>query len=213
MPRPVQIRASLSFSRTIPKDLIARCLAVIAGLTGNPNFTNLPVDLSMFKAAVDRYSALWAEALDGSRKAIAERDKQETEVIKMLKLLGHYVEGTCKDDMAAFTSSGFVLQSSTRNSTGQPLSQPGIAKIGQGNTGQLVVAVTPIRNAALYELRHAAAVPGEITTNWTYITFTSTRPPRLINGLTPGRIYAFQVRAHGKAGQTDWSDVATRMCI
>jgi hypothetical protein len=213
MPRPVQIRASLSFSRTIPKDLIARCLAVIAGLSGNANFTNLPVDLSMFKAAVDRYAALWAEALDGSRKAIAERDNQEIEIIRMLKLLGHYVEATCKDDVAAFTSSGFVLRSSTRNSAAQPLTQPGIAKIGQGKTGQLAVGVTPIPNAALYEMRHAPAVPGEITTNWTYVTFTSTRPPQLINGLTPGTVYAFQVRAHGKGGQTDWSDPATRMCI
>jgi hypothetical protein len=37
---------------------LARALAVITGLTGNLNFTNLPVDLAILKAAVDRYSAL-----------------------------------------------------------------------------------------------------------------------------------------------------------
>ena len=62
-------------------------------------------------------------------------------------------------------------------------------------------------------MRYNAAVPGGTTPDWTYVTFTSTRPPQLINGLNPGRVYAFQVRAHGKAGKTDWSDPATRMCI
>ncbi len=44
---------------------------LITGLTGNLNFTNLSVDLAVFKAIVDRYSALCAAALDGSKKAIA----------------------------------------------------------------------------------------------------------------------------------------------
>ena len=33
-----------------------------------------------------------------------------------------------------------------------------------------------------------------------------------VTGLTPGTIYAFQVRAMGRLGYTDWSDSATRMC-
>jgi hypothetical protein len=206
------IKAKLSFSRILPKDLIARCLAVIAGLTGNLNFTNLPVDLAVLKAAVDRYSTLCAEALDGSRKAIAERNRQGAEIIRMVKLLGHYVEATCNDDMAAFTSSGFVAKSSTRNPA-PPLSQPHIARITQSNSGQLVVAVKAVQNAALYEVRHAPAVPGGSAPNWVYLTFASTRPPQVINGLIPGTVYTFEVRAQGNTGQTDWSGPATRMCI
>jgi len=34
-----------------------------------------------------------------------------------------------------------------------------------------------------------------------------------INGLTPGTMYAIQVRAYGQLGYTEWSDSATRMCI
>ena len=34
-----------------------------------------------------------------------------------------------------------------------------------------------------------------------------------INGLTPGVIYAIQVRAFGQLGHTEWTDSATRMCI
>ena len=205
------IKALLNFNKMLPKDLIARCLAVITGLTGNLSFTNLPVDLAVLKAALDRYSALCADALD-SKKAITERDKQQAEIIKMLKLLGHYVEGTCKDDPATFASSGF-LQKATARASAQPLAQPTIAKIEQGNTGQFLVSAKPVKNKAMYEMRYAPAVPGGTPVNWTYVRFTSTRPPQVINGLTPGTIYVFQICAHGKVGQTDWSDSATRMAI
>jgi hypothetical protein len=211
MTTPKPIKALLNFHKVVPKDLIARCLAVITGLTGNLNFTNLPVDLAVLKAALDRYTALCAEALD-SKKAVAERDKQQAEIIRMLKLLGHYVEATCKDDPATFVSSGFLLKTTGRGSA-QPLAQPAIAKIDQGNTGQFSVSVTPVKNSSIYEMRYAPAVPGGNPVNWTYVRFTSTRPPQLISGLTPGTIYVFQVCAHGKVGQTDWSDSATRMAI
>jgi len=34
-----------------------------------------------------------------------------------------------------------------------------------------------------------------------------------VRNLKPGTIYAFQARALGKLGYTDWSDSATRMAI
>src|SRR5262249_8786758 len=128
------IKALLNFKKLVPKDLIARCLAVITGLTGNLNFTNLPVDLAVLKAALDPYSALCADAMD-SKKAIAERDKQQADIIRMLKLLGHYVEATCNNDPATFATSGFLQKTAARASA-QSLAQPTIAKIDQGNTGQ-----------------------------------------------------------------------------
>src|SRR3989454_12556138 len=48
-----------------------------------------------------------AESLDGSKKVIAEKKKQKEVVVKKLRLLGRYVEKTCKNDMAIFMSSGF----------------------------------------------------------------------------------------------------------
>jgi len=34
-----------------------------------------------------------------------------------------------------------------------------------------------------------------------------------VDGLTPGATYAFQVRARGRLGFTDWSDSVTRMSM
>jgi len=40
--------------------------------------------------------------------------------------------------------------------------------------------------------------------------FSNTRSV-LVNGLTPGTTYVFQVRALGRLGYTDWSGTVTRM--
>ncbi len=48
---------------------------------------------------------------------------------------------------------------------------------------------------------------------WIIVTATKAQSPVAFNNLTPGTTYAFQVRALGKAGYTDWSDSVTRMCI
>ena len=57
------------------------------------------------------------------------------------------------------------------------------------------------------------AIRQYIKRTWTMLTRASASEAILIDGLTPGTIYAFQVRAHGVLGYTDWSDSATRMCI
>ena len=67
-------------------------------------------------------SALMAEALDGSKKVIAEKNKQREAVVKTLRLLGRYVEVKCKD-MAIFKLS-YVLQNITRRCSYRPCSWP-----------------------------------------------------------------------------------------
>jgi len=211
MSEPKQIRASDGFSRVLDLDVVARGHAVLNGLSGNPAYEHPPVELAVLKAALDSYSAAIAEALDGSKKAIADRNKRRREVITMLRLLGRYVEVTCKNDLAIFASSGFEAASNSRTPP-QPLAQPTIDYIEQGNSGQLLVAIKPVKKARNYELQYAA-LSGGTPGQWTTITVTSSRPAIPVNGLTPGTIYVFQVRALGKLGHTDWSNSSTRMCI
>jgi len=71
----------------LPEQLLAQGFAVLNGLIGNANFTNVPVDLALLKTALDAYSVAIAEARDGSKKAIALRNRQGEEVIRMLRAL------------------------------------------------------------------------------------------------------------------------------
>jgi hypothetical protein len=130
----------------------------------------------------------------------------------MLHQLGHYVEVACKGDMNTFVSSGFVAVSRTR-APEQPVGQPVIASIDQGNSGQLLVTIKNVPRARHYELRSGAVPVGGGAINWATILVATTKPPTVFNNLTPGGTYSFQVRAFGKLGYSDWSDPVSRMCI
>ena len=89
----------------------------------NPAFTvNLPFDMATFKAAIDSFASAVDAALDGSKTAIADRNRQREVVIKMLRQLAHYVEAASKDDMSLLLSSGFEVRP-----TGRTKSPPVVA--------------------------------------------------------------------------------------
>jgi len=194
-------------------DVVNRGTAVVTKMTGNSNFSNPPVDLVGLQADIDALSALMAEALDGSKKVIAEKRKQKKVVVQKLRLLGRYVEVTCNADMAMFMSSGFEPASTSR-ALPQGLSQ-NLRSLDHGsNSGEIVIRLKALPNALSYELRYAAAAADNDGTAlaWTIETVTGVKTPVTLSGLKPGTTYAFQVRSLGKSGYSDWSDSATLMC-
>ena len=66
-------------SKTDPKTVLSRGTAVFAGLTDNPAFTSSPppVELTTFKSGLDALSAAIGDAMDGGKKAIADRDQKK----------------------------------------------------------------------------------------------------------------------------------------
>jgi len=193
-------------------DVVSRGTAVVTGLTGNTHFTTLPVDLVTLKANVDSFHALTVEAQDGSRKVITQKNKQREAVIKMLRLLARYVEITSDGDLANFTSSGF-LPASTTKVPPSPLPLPVIRSVTHGVlSGELVVQVEAIPKAVNYEIRYGIVVNGAAPGSWMSKVITKVKPPVGIEGLTPGTIYAIQVRALGPLGYTAWTDSTTCMC-
>ena len=210
---PKMIKALLDFSKMVPEQLLAFGYTVLKNLTGNVNFPTVPVDLSIFEAGLDAYSVLIGEAKDGSKKAILARNNQGEDVIRMLRSLALYVGLNCKDDMNIFLTSGFQPRSSTRTPA-QPLTQPIVLNVDQGIAGQLLISITPVQKAKTYELRYGSVGAGGATpATWSTQTVSNTKTAAPINGLTPGTMYAIQVRAYGSLGYTEWSDSATRMCI
>jgi hypothetical protein len=204
------IRAKLTLTKLGGPDLLASLDAMVQGMDGNVNFTAPPVDIKDLKALRTSYAASLANSLDGGRKAMIERNKQREAVIHAMQQIAKYVELNCKNDMGIFLSSG--LQPASFNRAPQPLAQPKIHKVDHGIAGQFLVRMTPV-GASSNELRYGAlAAGGAPPTSWTTIGFTNARLPIAVNNLTPGTTYAFQVRALGPLGYTEWSDSVTRMC-
>jgi hypothetical protein len=210
---PVRIiRAMLGFTRLTNQEFLTSLIRIRNGMKGNPNFLHPPVDLAKFEEAMEAFSLATTIALDGGRTAIAERNARRQLVTSMAQQLGHYVSHNCKGEMDKFLSSGFEPMSTTRTAAG-PLAQPKIAKVKHGNkSGQLLVYPTPVKGAYSYELGHSLTdenlVPGE----WVIRPLSSARAAVSIEGLIPGRVYAFKIRALGKVHYTNWSDPFRFMC-
>ena len=194
-----------------PTENLAYATAVHSGIYGDPaDYTDPPVDEPTFKTAIDGLSATVAAALDGGRQAIAERNRQEAVVVKMMAELGRYVEGACNNDMPTFLKSGFQPKSTPK--AAKPQLTQWIRKITPGaNSGQLRLTLVAIAGAAAYEVQYAPTVNGTPAA-WLSQLITKTRPATTLTGLTPGATYTFHVRSFKDAtGYSDWSDPVTRI--
>jgi len=186
--------------------------ASLNGLQAHADIYNKPpVDLTAYAGAITSFKNSIPAALDGSKAAIALKNKLRAAAIKMYKQQAHYVEANCNDDMSTFLLSGFQAKASTKMLT--PSASESIRKLQPGaNSGQ--VKITPMRYkaATAYEIRWAPIPAGGAASNWTSLSVTGVRPPTTIAGLMPGTTYGFQVRALTRNGYTDWSDSVTIIC-
>jgi hypothetical protein len=204
------IRVSTKYNSLNHNDFHARLVAVLKGTFDNSKIPEpLPVDKPTFEAGVQRYADLIGAALDGSKKIIAELDKQRTTMAMYLRLLAHHVETVSAGNMDVVVSSGFEPKSTTRSS--QPLDQPTIKVVDQGTSGELLVNITPVKRARSYEIRYG--IPSAPVSAWAVKAVPVAKQPVSIDGLTAATLYSFQVRAFGTLGFTDWSAAYNRMCI
>jgi len=202
-----KIKVKIGFHGVSDANVLKAGNTVYDGLFDNPAYPNTPVALPDFRRALDSFSALIVQAEDGGKTAISAKNRQRATVIRMYTLLGHYVEGTCNNDLATFNSSGFTAVSTTRTPP-QPLTQAKFRWIDRGpNSGQTVVKIESLTGALAFDVRYAIESSGGIG-SWTTLTLTSVKKVT-ISGFTPAGIYQFQVRALGKLGYTDWSASTT----
>jgi hypothetical protein len=207
-----KIKALLGFHGTTDTDLLRRLNTAHDGVNGNPAFSTPPVDMATFKSGIDSLTVLVTDAQDGGKKAISAKNKQRELMIKQYTLLGHYVEAACNDDPATFNTSGFVAASVGRVPP-KPLPPASIDWIDRGSvTGDVVVKVKSIPKAISDDLHYGVvASPGTLPASWTTINLPGSKKVTISN-LTPGANYAFQVRALGRLGHTDWSDPMMFIC-
>ena len=212
MPVSKSLRARVGFSRFPDGEILFRGRHIYDCMLENKAFPKPPVRLEVFKKQLDDLATAIGMAVHRDRRAIARRTAACVKVLLTMRRLGHYVETTCPDDVSTFVSSGFE-HLPTAYPPPSALPAPTVDSIEQGKKGQLLVRITPIGRAARnYELRYAR-MDGDDIGEWKTHHFTNARIRIPVTGLTPGVTYAFQVRAFGRLGHTDWSHSLTRMCI
>jgi Fibronectin type III domain len=205
------LKALLSFAGTSDGDMIQQLLAAYSGLNGNSKFPTPPVDLATYKSGIDTFSPLVTDAADGGKKAITAKNKQRGIMGKQYTQLGHYVEAASNDDPAIFATSGFVP--APPKAPPQPLPPASIDWIDRGPvTGSVVVKPKSVPKALSYSVEYAVVTtPGTLPATWTTLALPGSKAVTISN-LTPGATYAFQIRALGRLGYTDWSAPKTFIC-
>jgi len=207
-----KIRARLGLQKMNDGDVGQLLTSSLNGLTANAAiFSKLPIDPAVYKDVINDFLTAVPVALDGSKTAIAHKRKLRQRAIRMYEELAHYVEANCNDDMATFLLSGF--QPRTTPASSQPPEPPSISSAVHGSLpGQIKIRFKRVRYAASYDVRSGAVLPGGgAPTAWT--EQKSTKTSVIIENLTAGTTYAFQVRAFGASGSSNWSDVVTRMAV
>jgi Fibronectin type III domain len=211
------IKALKNFRRMAPEAVFTTSTHVFTEIYNNTNFNvpqapAPPVDHATLKSANDALAAALAAAVDGGKKAIAQKQAQKEVVVKLLTQLAHHVEANCKDDMTIFLSSGFTAASSSKTKT--PPVSDSIRSIDPGpNSGQMQIVLMKYPGAVSYEVRWSPVPAGGVPNAWTNQPIANLRPASTISGLTPATTYVFQARAVTKAGYSDWSDSVTRIAV
>ena len=205
-----KVRISLSFSKYNDSQLAPLAAAVIKGMTGNKAFPTPPVDLTAVQTALDDFSAALAAMPLGGVPATAAKNNKRDVLVKLLQKIGYYVQSHCNNDREILVSSGFA-ELPLRGARPAP-ETPSILSVDNGNTTQLVVKAAGVGRVRCYEVRFASVGAGGAPGVWQPAgLFTSARAMP-VNGLTPGTTQAFQVRAMGSNGFSDWSDPVVHVC-
>jgi hypothetical protein len=151
-------------NRQSAEQLVTMAGAVISGLTGNPAFPASTVDLKAVQAAADALKTALVAQAQGGTAATADKNNKQDALIVLLRKVKHYVEDNCGNDAAVLLSSGFQPAIITR--VRAPLGNPSILSVDSGNTGELVLKVTPIARAKSYEVRSAVVGAGNTPGPW-----------------------------------------------
>ena len=211
-----QVTVKTGFKKLSDSQALATAGAVIKGVFVDKAIAAAPpFDEATLQTAVDDLTgAIAAHAQAGGGTAVtAVKNKKRSVLDGLLRKLAQYVQANCNDDVQFVLKSGFQAKTTpVRSQT--PLDKATILSVDNGHTKQLVVAAQKVPRAKLYEVQ-AAAVGANNTVGpfQTAGVFNKSRS-MTITGLTPGTIYAIQVRAlGGSTGSGDWSDAITHMCM
>jgi hypothetical protein len=206
------LRVLLGFTTAADHTIEEVTLAVLENLYGNAAYANPPVTKETLQAALTAFTDAIAAQAQGGTAATADKANKRDALVALLRQLAAFVQEKCNGNLATLLSSGFEAVSTNRASV--PLDKPLIREVINGNSGQLITRVGPIKNAKCYELRFAVVGPGGTLGPWQNGGLHTSSRSMPINDLTAGTMYQIQARAiGGSTGYSDWSDPTNHMSL
>ena len=179
--------------------------AVSASLYTSAAYPAPPVTKADLDAALAAFSAAIPAAKQGGPADTADKNNKRATLIGLLRQLAAYAQSKHGNNLATLLGSGF--QAASTNRAQSALAAPIISGIRNGTASQLLPQINSIPNASGYEPRYALIAADGTQGPWVMGEFAASTRLLAISNLTPGAIYAVQVRAQGGTdSHSDWSD-------
>ena len=181
---------------------------IVTALTGNADFLTPDPPLADVSTSADDLETAY------NNSQVARQDSQEKTTLMYDKLeglknivtrLGLYVENTSSGEAAKIQSAGMDVRDVPGASV-VPAVPTGLSATAGDMEGEIDLQWEPVQRAVSYAIQQSSDPPG----SWTQAAI-STKSKHSIENLTSGDKYWFRVAAVGTAGQSGWSDPATRI--
>ena len=194
---------------------------VVPAMKDNENFPEpwwddpaaKPTQASL-KTDAEELAEIEGRAADGDKGAKAEYQARRAEIEASLQKLVAYLELQAAGDRVMLESTGFELRRPTTHSGGPgPLSAPQNLMAKRGDvSGMMILRCQTVKGAGSYESQLCTG-DDTVEANWRTVAQTKGCRRIEINGLTPGAICKFRIRAIGPKGPGAWSDIASLMAV
>jgi len=204
-------KTKLNFRNLSVSAKIAKAKQIVAALTGNPNFSNPNPPLADITAVIMKTETKLSE-----RDAAQQLAKTNTTTLNrfvdeldgVISQIGGYVDSVAGGDEAKILSTGFDTRAAP-TATSQPLPPPSALDTTIGDRdGELDASWDTVAGAKSYVIETSEDPP--TPTSWKHFG-VSTKSRFTIKGLQSGKRYWIRVAAINSAGQSGWSDPATKI--
>jgi hypothetical protein len=203
-------RVKLNLGRLSVTEKIARGRHIVTKLTNNPSFRSPHPALTEVTAALDELEqafALVQSAKSEVTTRVSSQDDAERKLDQVLSQLGSYVESIAGRDETLITSAGMELKGS-RSVAATPTAPQAVTAAPGEHEGEIILAWKAVPNAYSYIIE--SSLDPATPASWTHAGI-ATSASKAIGNLTSGKRYWFRVRTVGAAGESGWSEHASKV--
>jgi len=200
----------LNFSRLSIPEKVARARQIVAAMTGNTHFTTPQPTLVAIIDAADQLEAAAGEVQTARQIAKTKTTIQNSKEDALTKLVSQeagYVTAVSGGDEAIIQSAGMDVRAPSGSVAIPPPPQALSATAGD-HDGQMDLSWDPVTSATSYAVETSPDPP--TATSWTH-SGVSTKSTFTATALQSGSRTWFRVAAVNPAGQSGWSDPATKI--
>jgi|SRR5215213_2430904 len=203
-------RVRLNLGKLSVTDKIATGRHIVTKLTNNPSFPDPHPALTEVNAALDELETAFGQVQSAKSEIttrVGTQEIAEKKFDQLLTRLAGYVESVAGSDDTLITSTGMEVKGSRSPATIPTAPQSLSAAPGE-HDGEIFLSWKAVPNAYSYVLEFSLdpATAG----SWSQLG-VATSASKTIGNLTSGKRYWFRAKAIGAAGESGWSEHASKV--